>query len=387
MDVLRDVAHHCIGAAADAGMQGMIGHHAEILCLVDDDMVCLADDFRLFDPLIEVSQCGQVVDVEGGVRDSDHCAVSFLFCQKIMIKFVDRSFPDIGAVMPSVGFEDGFLLRFGVFDTFAQKFFFDLITQAIVQHVDLALDGDGGILPQVAFYGVTLQQADKVTGIGLSSGGIEYAEFTVLKAFYELLRVQVDGFAGDGALFQPAAVALQCPEPGCAALDAVIDTCLCRPGRGAGARCGSGQAFDGVFLVIPIFIQKPYKKFFHGHLTHAVDIQVRQDAGDIIQQDAVAAYDIEIIGAETFFIIVENIRDPVHGHGGLTGTCHALHDDVVEGGLADDLILLFLDRGDDLAQYGLLVFGQIFGEKFVGGNHFAVEIIKQLTRFYLVGAF
>ena len=288
--------------------------------------------------------------------------------------------------MPSVGFEDGFLLRFGVFDTFAQKFFFDLIAQAVVQHIDLALDGDGWILPQVAFHGFAFQQADKVTGIGLSSGGVEYAEFTVPKALYELLRVQVDGFTGDGTLFQPVAVALQCLEPGRAALDAVIDTCLCRLGRSAGARCGSGQAFDGVFLAIPIFIQKSYKKLFHGHLTHAVDIQVRQDAGDIVQQDAIAAYDIEIIWAETFLIIVENIRDPVHGHGGLTGTCYALHDDVVEGGLADDFILFFLDRGDDLAQYGLLVFGQIFGEKVVVGDHFAVEIIKQLTRFYLVGA-
>ncbi len=89
MDVLGDVAHNRIGTAADAGVQDVVGHHAEILCFVDDDMVCLADDFRLLDPLVEVGQCGQVVDVEGGVRDGDRCTVCILFYQKVMIKFID----------------------------------------------------------------------------------------------------------------------------------------------------------------------------------------------------------------------------------------------------------------------------------------------------------
>ncbi len=209
--------------------------------------------------------------------------------------------------MPAVGFEDGFLLRVRVFDAFAQKFFFDLIAQAVVQHVDLALDGDGGILPQVAFHGFAFQQADKVAGVGLASGGVEYAELTVQQAFYELFRVQVDGFTGDGALFQPAAVVFQCLEPDGAALDAFVSARICRSGRRGGGGHGPVHTSDGIFLFIPVFIQKPYEKLFHGHLAHAVDVQIRQDARDIIQQDAVAAHDIEIIGAETVLVIVEDI--------------------------------------------------------------------------------
>ena len=76
----------------------------------------------------------------------------------------------------------------------------------------------------------------------------------------------------------------------------------------------------------------------------------------------------------------------MHGHGGLAGARHALDDDVVVGGLADDLILFFLDGGHNLAEHGLLVLGQILGQQVVIGHDFAVEIVQELAGFDLIGA-
>ena len=77
----------------------------------------------------------------------------------------------------------------------------------------------------------------------------------------------------------------------------------------------------------------------------------------------------------------------MHGHRGLSGARHSLHDGVVIGRFADNLILLLLNRGYDLAKHRLLVFGEIFREKLIICDHLAVKIIEKPSALDLVGAF
>ncbi len=140
-----------------------------------------------------------------------------------------------------------------------------------------------------------------------------------------------------------------------------------------------------VFLFLPVLIKQPYKKLFHGHLPHAIHIQVRQDPCYVIQQDPVASHNIEIVRPEPFLIIIENKGNPVHRHCCLAGTRHSLDNQVVVRGFPDNLILLLLDRGHNFSQYRLLVFGKVFGEKIVIGNHLTVKIIQELPILYFIG--
>ena len=114
MDVLGDVAHHRIGTAADAGVQDVAG--CDLVCLLEGEAVerylrqnptvsiqskinmlndrlrnkikeeFLGKGIKYTDPekkailkAYRVGQCGQVVDIEGCVRDGDRCAVCILF--------------------------------------------------------------------------------------------------------------------------------------------------------------------------------------------------------------------------------------------------------------------------------------------------------------------
>ncbi len=77
----------------------------------------------------------------------------------------------------------------------------------------------------------------------------------------------------------------------------------------------------------------------------------------------------------------------MHCHGGFARACHALDDQTVIGGLADNIVLLFLDGGDDLPQHSLLVPGKVFGQKIVIGNHFCVIKIEEPAILNLVGSF
>ncbi len=76
----------------------------------------------------------------------------------------------------------------------------------------------------------------------------------------------------------------------------------------------------------------------------------------------------------------------MHGHCGLAGTGHPLDDDVVIRGFAYDVVLLFLDGGDDLSQDSLLVFCQVFCQQFVVGHHLAVVVIQKLSVLDLICA-
>ena len=122
---------------------------------------------------------------------------------------------------------------------------------------------------------------------------------------------------------------------------------------------------DLVFLSVPFFIEQPYKELFHRHLGHPVYIQIRQDTGNIVQQYTVASDNIKVLRTKGLLIIIQNIRNPVHGHCCLSGTGHTLDDHIGLWGFTDDLVLLFLYRCNDLSQNCFLALCQVFVQQFV----------------------
>ena len=77
----------------------------------------------------------------------------------------------------------------------------------------------------------------------------------------------------------------------------------------------------------------------------------------------------------------------MHGDSGFTRTGNTLYDDIVVRRLPDDIILLFLDRRNDLTQYSLLVFGKIFSQQIVIRDNFRIEKIKKSAVLDLIGTF
>ena len=66
----------------------------------------------------------------------------------------------------------------------------------------------------------------------------------------------------------------------------------------------------------------------------------------------------------------------MHRHRGLPAARHPLHENVVKRAFPYDLILLFLDRGDDIAEHGVPVFAQVFYQQFIICSH--ITVIKTL---------
>ncbi len=121
MDILGNVAHDGVGAVLDTEIQHTVGHHAEILGLVNDHMVGFADDLRFLYPFIKIGKSRQVIDIEGGFGDFHTAAFDLLADQKILIQFKDRLFPLLRAEFSTVCALDCFALEFGVGDFLSQK--------------------------------------------------------------------------------------------------------------------------------------------------------------------------------------------------------------------------------------------------------------------------
>ena len=64
MNILGDVTHDRIGTAAEAVVESAVCHHAEVLRLIDDHVASLADTVGFLDPLVNVSECCQVIEIE-----------------------------------------------------------------------------------------------------------------------------------------------------------------------------------------------------------------------------------------------------------------------------------------------------------------------------------
>ena len=64
------------------------------------------------------------------------------------------------------------------------------------------------------------------------------------------------------------------------------------------------QRMHAVILFIPILVQQTDKQLFHGHLPNTIHIQFWKHACDIIQQNPVASYNIEVFRSEIVSVIV-----------------------------------------------------------------------------------
>ena len=61
---------------------------------------------------------------------------------------------------------------------------------------------------------------------------------------------------------------------------------------------------DVVNLRIPVLVEKTNEELFHRHLGDSVYVEIRQYTGNIVQKNAVASYDVEILRTEIVFIII-----------------------------------------------------------------------------------
>ena len=64
------------------------------------------------------------------------------------------------------------------------------------------------------------------------------------------------------------------------------------------------QCMHAHCMLVPVLIQKSCEKLLHCHLPDSIYIQIRQNARDVVQQNAVASDNIEILRAELFVIII-----------------------------------------------------------------------------------
>ena len=125
----------------------------------------------------------------------------------------------------------------------------------------------------------------------------------------------------------------------------------------------------------------------HTHLADIFDIQFRETAADIIQEHIVPTDDTEFCRLILVFVIVEEIRNPVECDGRFPASSDTLHDDIFGRDITDDLILLLLDRGDDVAKDRFLVLGKIFDKQFVVCRHVVIIKPKQFPVGNIVCAF
>gem|GEM_PF-5809576 len=116
-----------------------------------------------------------------------------------------------------------------------------------------------------------------------------------------------------------------------------------------------------------------------------VYFQFGKAADDVAQQHIRRGDDTEIFRFEALGIIVKNMRYLMQSDRSLARSGDPLHDGVMVGILADDLVLFFLDGCDDIPQDHVLMLSQIFDQKLVVGRHVAVVIAVQDALFDIEG--
>ena len=83
MDILRRISHNGIRTVTQTVMKHLVRHHPEILRLVDDHMARLAHGIVFLDPLIEVCQRRQIIDIKGVFRHFHRFSFLRLLLQKL----------------------------------------------------------------------------------------------------------------------------------------------------------------------------------------------------------------------------------------------------------------------------------------------------------------
>ena len=82
MNILGNISHNRIGTASEAVGKGRIYHHTEILGLINDDMGGFPDWIDFLNPLVQIGQCRQVVNVVFPRFHKDFTALFSLTFQK-----------------------------------------------------------------------------------------------------------------------------------------------------------------------------------------------------------------------------------------------------------------------------------------------------------------
>ena len=279
MDILGDVAHDRIRTVPQAVGERAICHHAEILRLVDDHMACLADAVGLLDALINVGEGCQVIQVKLIFRSGNALSFFLLLIQEAAVNFKNRSLPHACSEMPPVLFQNLFFYFERIAGGFGGHLIFQLCVQDCIEHVDLSLHGHErialNVVPDRRF---------------LHDKGAIFKKYAFLR---------------DRRSLELLAEALQIMEPFIAPLDPCAAVLFV-------------EGADVVYLGIPVLVEEAHEELLHGHLGYAVYIQVRQDAGDIVQEDPVASDDIEIFRAEVLLIVIQDVGNAVHRHGRLS---------------------------------------------------------------------
>ena len=146
MDILGDVAHDRVGAAPETVGQHTVGHHAEILGLINDHMAGLPDAVVLLDPLIKISESRQIIEVKLIFREGNLLPSLLLHLQKLLIHLKNGSFPLFFPEMPPVQPLKLFFLLIRVGDKFSGELIFQPCMEHLVEHVNFSLNGNRGIV-------------------------------------------------------------------------------------------------------------------------------------------------------------------------------------------------------------------------------------------------
>ena len=80
----------------------------------------------------------------------------------------------------------------------------------------------------------------------------------------------------------------------------------------------------------------------HGHRIRLAHL--RQHVVDVLLEDRIQCDECDLIRTQCMPTTVEQIRDALQQHGGLTGACDALHEQHRHVRIADDEVLLLLNR-------------------------------------------
>ena len=373
MNVLRHIAHDRIGTVLHAIFQNRICHHSIVLCLINHDMMRLTDNLRFLQTLIQISKCCQIIHIVCLLRNRNFISPFLLFQKEPLIKLKNRSIKDLFPKTAAVLFQNRFPFLFRVTQAVFQKLILDLNNQPLIQHIDLRLYGSIRL-----FYIIpdrlSTKKLHQIRRLWLAFPLIKHTGHAAFQALHELSAVKNDTFHADPLCFHLCTKLRQIPKP---PISASVHTPLCS--------CSIFK--NGVLLLIPVFIQEPHKKLFHRHLPDAIHVQIRQNPGNIFQQNPVTSYNIKVLRPEALCIIVKNKGNPVHGYGCLSGSGNTLYNDVVIRRFTDDVVLFLLDRRNNFTQNCLLIFRKILCQKLIIGNHFRVKVIEQLSVVNLISPF
>ena len=141
MDILRHIAHDRIGTVLHAIFQNRIRHHSIVLCLINHDMMRLADDLRFLHALIQISKRCQIIHIVCLFRNRNLISLLLLFQKESLIKLENRNIKDLFPKIAAVLLQNCFPFLFGVTQPIFQELILDLNNQPLVQHIDLRLHG------------------------------------------------------------------------------------------------------------------------------------------------------------------------------------------------------------------------------------------------------